>query len=132
MTGSIASRNTIAGAGQEKVPEGIGCLPGDTRLNCAQRYDLDYLRRFTAVIDDIAGKSYIINSGKFSGGGKCPGGNCSYDGLLPTIVTLIVDQIDETNSELAPFFIEQDPRTFNNPPPGFTVLVGLESIQEIR
>ena len=140
--GSIASRNTIGGAAQEKIPEGIECAAEDTLLNCAQRYDLDYLRRFAVVIDTdiIPPKSFIANDGEFSGGGKCPGGTCTL-GQLPTIVTLsggnsgyILEEDLAGNqlSELAPFFIEQDPRILNNPPPGFTVTIGLESIQEIR
>ena len=139
--GSIASRNTIAGAGQEKVPEGIECLPGDTRLNCAQRYDLDYMRRFTAVIDEITGDSQIASDGLFSGGGCCGSGcpfpildgTCQYGpAWLPTTVTLIGNRIDEAQSELATFFIEQDPHALTNPPPGFTVTVGVRAIEEIR
>ncbi|MCK5602416.1 hypothetical protein KAR91_11115, partial [Candidatus Pacearchaeota archaeon] len=136
--GSIASRNTIGGAGQEKVPEGISCLEGDARLNCAQRYDFDYLRRFTTVnkIEDgsvIA--SQIANGGQFSGGGSCDDNITCITGSLPSLITLTTGAtgfIDEDNSELAPFFVEKDPRALNNPPPGFTLSGGLDSTQVIR
>jgi hypothetical protein len=99
---------------------------------------MDYLRRFTAIIDATAGTSFIANGGSFSGGGSCTGGSCAYgltlpDGTdLPTVITLDVNQIDEADSELAPVFIEKDPRAVSNPPPGFTVTTGVETLQEIR
>lgn len=139
--GSIASRNTIGGAGQEKVPDGIECLEGDARLNCAQRYDFDYLRRFTTVNkhDDSdhpeeVTASLVANKGNFSGGGSCDNdtGTCTA-GLLETLIALDGEgYIDEENSELAPFFVEKDSRVLNNPPPGFTISGGLDSTQEIR
>ena len=141
--GSIASRNTIAGAGQKKKPEGITCLPGDTDFSCAQRYDLDYLRRFTPIIDPTQG-SIIANNGLFSGGGCCgadvtcgmPVGQCKL-GSLTSLVKLDTanskpNQIIESTSQLATVYVEKDPATVNNPPPGFTVTIGLESTQEIR
>ncbi len=135
--GSIASRNTIAGAGLSppKTPEGTVCLEnGDTALSCAQRYDFDYLRRFTAVVKEApeTAGSFIASDGLFSGGGSCAAGSCTLGLLLPTTVVLAAGQIDVTESELAPFFIEKDPRTLSLPPPGFTLTGGFESIQEIR
>ena len=133
--GSIASRNTIAGAGIQKVPEGLTCLGGDTRVECAQRYDLDYLRRFTVSIEAGTGNTSIANNGLFSGGGSCASGTCTTTGLLPSVVTLKggnSGQIDKDQSELAPFFIEPDVRTTSNPPPGFTVAGEQGSVMEIR
>lgn len=133
--GSIASRNTIAGAGIKKLPAGVeeDCLPEDTDFSCAQRYDLDYLRRFTPVTD--ATQSIIANDGLFSGGGSCTAGSC-IQGSAPSLITLnLVGSnhiIDEDLSELAPVFVEKDNTIINIPPPGFTVSVGLESKQEIR
>ncbi len=149
--GSIASRNTIGGAGQEKVPEGIDCLDGDGRLNCAQRYDFDYLRRFTAVNEEaredpeddnsdlIIVASKIANNGKFSGGGSCDNetGLCIQGPIAKTPPLIKLDASgfiieDPTISQLAPFFVEKDPRALNNPPPGFTLSGGLDSTQVIR
>ncbi len=139
--GSIASRNTIGGTGQEpvRVPEGVECLDGDTDTSCAQRYDFDYMRRFTAVVD--GGESTVAGGGLFSGGGCCgtgcapdiAEGTCQYgQDYLPTLIKLDGGQIDEAESELAVFFVEKDPRTLNHPPPGFTLAGGFESIQDIR
>ena len=149
--GSIASRNTIAGAGTKppKIPEGITCLPKDSALSCAQRYDFDYFRRFTAVTDDPVNptKSQIASDGLFSGGGCCGAGcdpviadgTCQHGaGTLDTKIVLsgnqiLIQDVDSNPlSELAPFFIEKDPRTLSLPPPGFTISGGFESIQEIR
>jgi len=134
--GSIASRNTIAGASQEVIPDGIECLQKDIRLNCAQRYDLDFVRRFTAVVDSVTKKSRIAGNGLMSGGGSCNPTTATCivgnDPRLPSVVNVVGGQIDEINSELAPFFIEQSVRTTSNPPPGFTILGGFESILEIR
>ncbi|MBN2096769.1 hypothetical protein JW752_05270 [Candidatus Peregrinibacteria bacterium] len=137
--GSLASRNTIGGTGQDpvRIPDGITCEPGDTDLSCAQRYDFDYMRRFTAVVD--GGASSIVGGGLFSGGGCCgtgcappiAEGTCQY-GTLPTSVILTGTQINEAESELAVFFVEPDPRTLSYPPPGFTVPKSFEFIQEIR
>jgi hypothetical protein len=131
--GSLASRNTIAGAGIKKVPEGIKCLDQDTEQECAQRYDLDYIRRFTAVIDtaNTTSGSMISNDGKFSGGGSCPAGKCSM-GTLPTVVKLNGNQVNKGSSELSTFYIEPSSRTSNNPPPGFSTIGGQESTQTIR
>jgi len=139
--GSIASRNTIGGSGQDpvRIPDGTVCEDGDTDLSCAQRYDFDYLRRFTAVVDEVGGTSSIVGGGLFSGGGCCgtgcdpdiTDGTCQF-GTLPTIIVLDGNQIDEAQSELAVFFVEPDPRTTAYPPPGFTVPKSFESIQEIR
>ncbi|MBI5422396.1 hypothetical protein HZA44_04655 [Candidatus Peregrinibacteria bacterium] len=137
--GSIASRNTIGGAGIKKVPDGIACEPGDTQIECAQRYDLDYLRRFTAIVDATTGDSSIANDGKFSGGGCCgtvdcgaSGGTCQL-GTLPSIVKLLGDgKINKDASELSTTYIEREPRAAANPPPGFTVSGGQETTQTIR
>jgi len=135
--GSFASRNTIAGAGQKKIPTGVKCLDSDTTFNCAQRYDMDYLRRFTVVIDKTSvppNFTIIANNGKFSGGGSCnsSSGMCEIGGL-PTVVELDSSgHIDELKSQLATVYVEKDSATLNNPPPGFSVTFGLESIQEIR
>ena len=131
--GSLASRNTIAGAGIKKIPEGIQCLAGDTDMECAQRYDLDYIRRFTAMIDTTnpTSGSIISNEGQFSGGGSCPAGKCNL-GTLPTVVKLNGNQINKGTSELSTFYIEPTSRTSNNPPPGFSTIGGQESSQTIR
>ncbi|MFC1733479.1 hypothetical protein ACFL6I_24535 [candidate division KSB1 bacterium] len=144
--GSIASRNSIAGAGRQPEPlipagieEGVGCLSGDSSFNCAQRYDFDYLRRFTAVVAQT-GESQIANDGKFSGGGCCElvcdaalnEGECK-QGTIPSLVTIDANKhIVEADSELSPFFIQREPRTINNPPPGFTTSEAVESSQVIR
>jgi len=138
--GSLASRNTIGGTGQDpvRIPDGTTCEPGDTDLSCAQRYDFDYIRRFTPVVD--AGTSTIVGGGLFSGGGCCgtgcdpdrAEGTCQLGPLLPTTVVLDGNQIDEAESELAVFFVAPDPRTLSYPPPGFTVPKSFEFIQEIR
>jgi hypothetical protein len=148
--GSIASRNTIAGAGNELAPEGIDCLPGDTSLSCAQRYDFDYLRRFTAISNNpvTPTESAIANDGSFSGGGCCgpacggglPAGTCQL-GSLPTTIVLngsgaIVEKDATGNkvSEVSPFYVEKDRRTevSDLTPPGFSVSVRMETRQEIR
>ncbi len=139
--GSIASRNTIAGATQEKYPVGITCLSGDRTFSCSQRYDLDYLRRFTIVTDIPSDTSFVANNGLFSGGGSCDAtGDCTCAGdcntTLPSLVELIQPNarniVDEANSELSAVFVEIDSLSLNNPPPGFTISTGLESTQEIR
>ena len=133
--GSIASRNTIAGAGQQSKPEGVSCESADTLFTCAQRYDLDYLRRFTPVIDSTNGNfTRIANNGLFSGGGSCDPatGRCSL-GLLPSVIKLDADQhINTATSQTATVYVEKDTATVNNPPPGFSIISGLESQQEIR
>ncbi len=127
--GSIASRNTIAGTAQKKKPEGIDCHANDSELDCAKRYDFDYLRRFT--VSDTYTK--IANDGLFSGGGECKNGNCSAGNeSLPPAIVLDENKIDKDKSELAPFFVKKDPASLTNPPPGFTVTTGLKSKQEIR
>jgi len=135
--GSFASRNTIAGAGQKKIPTGVKCLDADTTFSCAQRYDMDYLRRFTVVIDNTSvppNFTTIASNGKFSGGGYCkPDGTCVMGGTRPSVVVLDgSNHIDELKSQLATVYVEKDSATLNNPPPGFSVTFGLESIQEIR
>lgn len=131
--GSIASRNTIGGAGIKKVPDGIACEATDTQIECAQRYDLDYLRRFTAIVDAATGDSAIANDGKFSGGGTCANGVCVLGGSMPSIVKLNGDgRINKDASELSTTYIEREPRAAANPPPGFTVSGGQETTQTIR
>ena len=127
--GSIASKNTIAGTAQKKKPEGIDCHTNDSELDCAKRYDFDYLRRFTVSSSMDA----IASGGNFSGGGNCKGG-CSIpsSSKLPTVIKFNGSNIDKDKSELAPFFVKKDPGSLNSPPPGFTVIAGLESKQEIR
>jgi hypothetical protein len=132
--GSIASRNTIAGAGVQKIPVGVSCNDGGTIFSCAQRYDLDYLRRFTVIIDKTTFASKIGNDGKFSGGGSCNSstGICSL-GSLPTVIKLDSSgHILEATSEISTVYVEKDSNTTNNPPPGFTLTTGLETNQEIR
>ena len=133
--GSIASKNTIAGTILKKVPNGVTCISGETKLSCAKRYDLDYLRRFTAFIDTDANTSYIGGNGKFSGGGSCdPIERTCYSGhlYLPQLIQLNGGQIDKKNSKLAPLFIEKDIKALSYPPPGFTISSGLITDQEIR
>lgn len=128
--GSIASRNTIGGAQLKNVPQGISC-GNENPLECAKRYDLDFLRRFTAEIDSKHKNTHIIGNGKFSGGGTCASGKCQA-GPLPTVIHLDSGQINPNKSELAPVFVEKDPLSENNPPPGFNLESELKSTQEIR
>jgi hypothetical protein len=133
-------QGSIAGAGVLKIPDGIVCPAGDTELSCAQRYDLDYLRRFTpSVTPAPAASSLIMNNGKFSGGGCCdvscgaPVSGCTFPNpqLLPSTVVLSGDQIDDLKSELSTFYIEPSKRaTFI--PPGFSLTTGQETTQTIR
>ena len=133
--GNIASRNTIGGTVTRTVPDGISCAAG-TKINCAQRYDLDYIRRFTAS------EVLIANGGKFSGGGCCNGNKCGYATdapctnpqllplPLPTTITLVDDKIDTSNSKSTDaFFIEPVTRIL---PSGFVITEGLESFETIR
>jgi|GEM_PF-2651890 len=156
--GSIASRNTIAGAGIKKKPDGISCItPGDTELSCAQRYDLDYLRRFTSVVTEYVAEdltaippqpeqlatSAIMNNGRFSGGGCCgtedgctagAAGLCKLPDPLVLPTTVVLDgggQIVEADSELSTFYIEPSKRAAFTPP-GFSLTTGQESTQTIR
>ncbi|MBI5412195.1 hypothetical protein HZA43_03395 [Candidatus Peregrinibacteria bacterium] len=131
--GSIASKNTIGGAVSLQSPAGKSC-PNISQLNCAQRYDLDYLRRFTVSENKVAG------NGKFSGGGSCDSQGVCTLGSLPTVISLVdtdADGIKETisleKSTLDPFFIQKDDRRITiNPPPGFSAASEQQFFQEIR
>ncbi|MBN1258970.1 hypothetical protein JXA05_04415, partial [Candidatus Peregrinibacteria bacterium] len=104
--GGIASRNTLGGAARKEVPGGASCEAGVTPLLCAQRYDMDYLRRFTIE-------------------GDTPSGSVS-----SALITLDGDgKVTGTPESTDPFFIEKDTRL---PPPGFTVTTGITQFQEIR
>lgn len=137
--GSIASRNTIGGAPNKAVPDGVDCDPWGNIINCAQAYDLDYLRRFTTV-HDSTGIDYAPAGYFFSGGGKCDPGiatnpGCILPGGLPSTVSLSGAapgpiSINVTASKsLDTFFIERDNRPV---PPGFSSGGGLTSTSEIR
>ncbi|MDO8643732.1 MAG: hypothetical protein Q7S00_02045, partial [bacterium] len=132
--GSLASKNTIGGAASLKIPSGRTCA-GTSSLNCAQRYDLDFLRRFTAT------DKKVTNNGLFSGGGNCDELTCQAGtGNLPSVVTLTDTDADGTDDTIAvdtsildPFFIQKDDRRINtNPPPGFRTSSQQEFFQEIR
>lgn len=124
--GSIASLNTLGGANTSLIPQGIACPTGLLPYPCSQRYDLNFLRRFSVLPDG----SGISNNGLFSGGGRCLPGGCSL-GPLPTIIELLPDnKIDRSDpNTLKAFFIEP---LLRPAPPGFSVTTELESSQVIR
>ncbi|PIZ73095.1 hypothetical protein COY07_02315 [Candidatus Peregrinibacteria bacterium CG_4_10_14_0_2_um_filter_43_11] len=121
--GNIASRNTIGGTKNKIIPEGVSCGKA-TQYECAQRYDMDFIRRFN-VSGDLA-----ESGSRFSGGGICESDICSV-GPLQTTVTLTPEgKIDKIQSKsLDAFFIEPDHRT---PPPGFSVNSEQKSTEVIR
>ncbi|MFH0820730.1 MAG: hypothetical protein V1908_03065, partial [Candidatus Peregrinibacteria bacterium] len=127
--GSIASLNTLGGASRNVLPQGVICPNGLTPYECAQRYDLSFIRRFSVT---QAGDG-VLNQGLFSGGGTCAEDIC-IPGSLPSTVTitggLSGGLIDKTESaSLDAFFIEPANRPA---PPGFTVTSGQQSIDVIR
>lgn len=139
--GSIASRNTIGGAPNKTVPDGVDCTLWQKNISdCSQAYDLDYVRRFTTKHDDVQNIDYSLAGVLFSGGGRCvpvnvpvqP--NCSL-GALPTTVKIMTGNSIDTSAppagskSLDAFFIERDNRPV---PPGFTSGGGLTSTSEIR
>ncbi len=123
--GSIASSNTIGGASRTQLPEGKGCDDGSTNLACAQRFDLDFLRRF-AVVNNVTTDPSV----RYSGGGTC-NPTCT-PGPLPSSITESGGTIDVNNSDIDAFFIEKDAKLDNNPPPGFALSSGTSTSQEIR
>ena len=126
--GSIASLNTLGGASTNLVPQGITCPEGITLYQCAQRYDMNFLRRFSAGTDSIA------NNGLFSGGGSCALGACTL-GPLPRTVSLdaagLILPVGGAggSKSLDAFFIEPSARPS---PPGFRITGEQESSQVIR
>jgi len=137
--GSIASRNTIGGASNMIVPEGVDCDDpwGGVLGSCSQAYDLDFTRRFTTIKEAVTGDEYSPVSVLFSGGGSCtdaPIADCTIPGSLPTTVDLEAginggQVIDPDSKSLDAFFIERDNRPV---PPGFSSKGGLTSTQEVR
>ncbi|MFH1012552.1 MAG: hypothetical protein V1760_02285 [Candidatus Peregrinibacteria bacterium] len=127
--GSIASLNTIGGAKNRILPEGVSCEEtGITPYECAQRYDMNFLRRFSAS------ETAVANDGKFSGGGSCtPLGSCTHGLLGSAHSTIQLDaenHIDKNASKsIDTFFIEPENRPA---PPGFTLTTEQESIEVIR
>ncbi|MBN2087833.1 hypothetical protein JW758_05820 [Candidatus Peregrinibacteria bacterium] len=137
--GSIVSRNTIGGAPSGTLPPGINRItdcPGVDAATCAQKYDMDYIRRFVLRAYKDAGTGAVIghysaDGVKYSGGNQCIPGtppNCSFGG--DTTMTQDGTLINQENSlSTDPFFIEQDTRPA---PPGFTTSAGLGRSQIIR
>lgn len=125
--GSIASRNTIGGGRLSTLPDGKGCTDGSRAQDCANRFDLDFIRRFAVVGDLPADPGSLL-----SGGGSCAGGNCS-PGTLPTTISLAGARIDAGNSKSTDaFFIEKDALLDSNPPPGFATTGSTQSTRTIR
>jgi len=124
--GKIASENTLGGAPNLVTPPGIICPNTIETLECAQRYDLDFLRRFATINSLAPPGDYSLNNGKFSGDGTCNDAipECEYLGVLPTTIALNgSDLIDVGASKSAdPVFIEPDARPI---PLGFTKEIGL-------
>jgi len=127
--GSIATLNTLGGANQNVLPAGVECLGPLTLLDCAQRYDLNFLRRFSVTSDGLS----ILNGGLFSGGGSCINGSCS---IPPSplssfsTVSISAGKIDKNNSEsLDAFYISPTSRPA---PPGFSLTSELQSAPVIR
>lgn len=131
--GSIASKNTVGGYSTSTMPAEAKCLEenNETKRSCAQRYDLDFLRRFTVSQDPISKKEIPLNSGLFSGGGQCINGVCNY-GKWPTTIKLELNEIQSANSEISPVYIEPLPENQNQPPPGFKIENQLNTQQKIR
>lgn len=134
--GSIASRNTIGGAPNKVVPDGVDCDRWDNVINCAQAYDLDYVRRF-ATLNKGSG-IYAPAGYLFSGGGSCVAAlptapDCSHGTLGVTLSTISIDSgfilPTPASKSLNTFFIERDNRPV---PPGFSSGGGLTSTSEIR
>lgn len=143
--GSIVSKNTIGGAPKKIIPSGKSCLATISSLDCAQRYDLNFIRRFSVntvgAMPDFANK--IANNGKFSGNGSCDSNLICRLGALPAILPTLISlsdgdnngslEISRNNSKLDPFFIEKDTlRIITNPPPGFSINAEQKFFQEIR
>ncbi len=130
--GSIASKNTIGGAdlAAPLLPEGIKAdVCGTTPLrDCARRFDMNYLRRFT-----VTPEGAVTGGGLFSGGGSCTLSQntavCAL-GQWPTTVTLSGGIVDPKSSlSLDPFFIQPQ----NRPPaPGFSLSSVQQSTEVIR
>lgn len=129
--GKIASENTLGGAPNLTLPPGISCPNTIETLECAQRYDLDFLRRFATF--NTPNGDYSLNNGKFSGDGVCNDAipDCTAGAALPSTIELNAnDLIDvSTSKSVDPVYIEPDARPT---PPGFIKQAGVTSGGVVR
>ena len=135
--GSIVSRNTIGGAPKATLPAGVtrdDDCPTTDAFTCAQKYDLDYIRRFSVnnYDDGTYSGGYVPDTTTYSGGNTCTDATPPVCGdTEPTTILLNSDSlIDKANSKsVDPFFIEKDNRPA---PPGFETTAGFERTIEVR